>query len=72
LHRIDPPNAALARAGSSLDRSLGWIERLYESGRRAGKRFVARHIDDLGVRDTLIAPWPDVTLPDRVVAKRPA
>jgi len=53
LHRIGPPPAGVLAAGSPLDRSPAWIDRLAESGRRDGRRFLARHHADLGVRETL-------------------
>jgi NTE family protein len=53
LHRIGPPPRALLEQGSTLDRSRAWLERLREEGRAAAKRFIARHGDDLGVRETL-------------------
>jgi NTE family protein len=53
LHRIGPPSRELLEQGSSLERSRAWLQRLHAAGRAAGKRFVARHGVDLGVRETL-------------------
>ena len=53
LHRIGPPARELLGHGSSLERSRAWLQRLHAEGRAAGKRFVARHGADLGVRETL-------------------
>jgi NTE family protein len=53
LHRIGPPRHDVLREGSSLERSRAWLERLQAEGRRAGRRFLARHARDIGVRETL-------------------
>ena len=53
LHRIGPPPRPLLDHGSSLERSRAWLERLHAEGRTAAKHFIARHGDDLGVRETL-------------------
>lgn len=53
LHRIGPPGAELLAAGSPLERSRGWIDELYDEGRRAAKRFLARHGASIGLRETL-------------------
>jgi NTE family protein len=53
MHRVGPPAPALLADGSPFDRSPAWIARLQEHGRRAGRRFLARHHGDLGVRETL-------------------
>ncbi len=53
LHRIGPPPAALHAAGSALERSREWIERLHGEGKRSARRFLVRHARDLGVRETL-------------------
>jgi NTE family protein len=53
MHRIGPPPAPLLEDGSPLERSRAWIERLFRSGRGAARRFLARHGDDLGRRETL-------------------
>jgi len=53
LHRIGPPPRALLEQGSSLERSRAWLQRLHREGRAAGKRFIARHGADIGVRETL-------------------
>jgi NTE family protein len=53
LHRIGPPPRALLAHGSSLERSRAWLQRLHSEGRAAGRRFIARHGADIGVRETL-------------------
>ena len=53
LHRVGPPPAAVLADGSPLERSHAWIEQLHDAGRGAVRRFLARHQDDLGVRETL-------------------
>jgi NTE family protein len=53
LHRIGPPPVELSGQGSPLDRSRAWLERLYEGGRRAAKRFLVRNGSMIGVRETL-------------------
>jgi NTE family protein len=53
LHRIGPPRSDVLRQGGSLERSRTWIEHLRDEGRRAGRRFLARHVRDIGVRETL-------------------
>ena len=61
-------DAALLAEGSPLDRSPAWIARLRDHGRQAARRFLLRHHDDLGVRETLdvagvfdAVPAPDAT-----------
>ena len=53
LHRIGPPPAALFAHGTSFERSREWLLRLYDEGRRAARRFIARHGANVGVRETL-------------------
>jgi NTE family protein len=53
LHRIGPPPPALFAHGSSFERSREWLLRLYDEGRRAARRFIARHGANVGVRETL-------------------
>jgi NTE family protein len=53
LHRIGPPRRELLQQGSTLERSRIWLERLRAEGRAAAKAFIARHADDIGVRETL-------------------
>jgi len=56
LHRIGPPHAALFERGSGMDRARSWLLLLHEEGVAAGRRFIAAHADDIGVRDTLDIP----------------
>jgi len=53
IHRIGPPRAELFDAGSALERSHAWIERLHVEGRRSARRFLGKHGQDIGVRETL-------------------
>src|SRR5438105_4100130 len=53
LHRIGPPPPSLLMMGSPLERSRQWLLQLHGEGRRAAKRFLARHSSHIGVRDTL-------------------
>ena len=53
IHRIGPPSAELFDAGSALERSRAWIERLHAEGRRSARRFLGKHGQDIGVRETL-------------------
>jgi len=53
LHRIGPPRRELLETGSSLERSRGWLELLYDEGRAEARHFMDRHAADLGVRETL-------------------
>jgi NTE family protein len=53
LHRIGPPAHDVLEAGSPLERSRAWIERLHVDGRGAARRFLTRHAGDIGVRETL-------------------
>ena len=53
LHRIGPPPPALFAHGTSFERSREWLLRLYDEGRRAARRFIARHGANVGVRETL-------------------
>jgi NTE family protein len=53
LHRIGPPRRDLLETGSSLERSRGWLELLYDEGRAEARQFMDRHGVDIGVRETL-------------------
>src|SRR5215468_3221763 len=53
LHRIGPPRRELLETGSSLERSRGWFELLYDEGRAEARQFMDRHGVDIGVRETL-------------------
>lgn len=53
LHRIGPPPSALFAHGTSFERSREWLLRLHDEGRRAARRFIARHGPNVGVRETL-------------------
>ncbi|HEY3178494.1 MAG TPA: patatin-like phospholipase family protein [Casimicrobiaceae bacterium] len=53
LHRIGPPPTALLMDGSALERSRQWLLRLHAEGRRAAQRFIARHSEHVGIRETL-------------------
>lgn len=53
LHRVEPPGAALQREGDGGDRGRAWLGRLHDEGLAAGRRFLARHRADLGLRETL-------------------
>ena len=53
LHRIGPPPAALLAHASSLERSREWLLELHGEGRKAARRFIARHGANVGVRETL-------------------
>ena len=53
LHRIGPPRLELLDEGTATDRALSWLELLHDEGFTDGKRFMARHGPDIGVRETL-------------------
>jgi NTE family protein len=53
LHRIGPPKRELLDRGSPLERSPGWLERLFEEGRNDARLFIDRSGADIGVRETL-------------------
>jgi NTE family protein len=53
MHRIGPPSPDLRRHGSSTERSRAWLQLLQREGVLAGKRFLAAHGPDIGVRETL-------------------
>ena len=53
LHRIGPPPANLLTVGSALERSRPWLEQLFAEGRKATRRFIARHGAKVGVQETL-------------------
>jgi NTE family protein len=53
LHRIGPPALERHAHGSAMERSRGWIKHLEQDGRTAARRFLARHRNDIGHRETL-------------------
>jgi len=53
FHRIGPPRLALFDEGNASERDRAWLELLHTDGFAAGKQFIARHGDDIGVRETL-------------------
>src|SRR6266542_2498526 len=53
LHRIGPPRVELFDQGSAIDRARPWLSLLHDEGLLDGKRFMARHRADIGVRETL-------------------
>ena len=53
LHRIGPPRLALFDEGNAIARDRAWLELLHTEGAAAGRQFIARHGDDIGVRETL-------------------
>lgn len=53
MHRIGPPPPEMTGQGSPMERSRAWLEMLRDDGRRAAKRFLARHAAAIGVRETL-------------------
>jgi NTE family protein len=53
LHRIGPPRLELFDQGTAADRAPSWLELLHDEGSADGKRFMARHGSDIGVRETL-------------------
>jgi len=53
FHRIGPPRLALFDEGNAIERDRGWLELLHTEGVAAGRQFIARHGDDIGVRETL-------------------
>jgi NTE family protein len=53
FHRIGPPRLALFDEGNAIERDRAWFERLHTEGVAAGRQFIARHGDDIGVRETL-------------------
>ena len=53
LHRIGPPRLALFDEGNASERDRAWLELLHTEGVAAGRQFIARHGDDIGVRETL-------------------
>lgn len=69
LHRVEPPGAHLHDEGNGADRGRAWLGRLHDEGLAAGRRFLARHRADLGVRETLdIAAAFRPVMPTRVAA----
>ena len=53
LHRIGPPRVELFDQGSGIDTARPWLQQLHDEGFTAGKRFMARHRADIGIRETL-------------------
>jgi NTE family protein len=53
FHRIGPPRLALFDEGNASERDRAWLELLHAEGVAAGRQFIARHGDDIGVRETL-------------------
>jgi NTE family protein len=53
FHRIGPPRLALFDEGNASERDRAWLELLHTEGVAAGRQFIARHGDDIGVRETL-------------------
>ena len=53
FHRIGPPRPALFDEGNAFERDRAWLELLHWEGVTAGSQFIARHGDDIGVRETL-------------------
>jgi len=53
LHRIGPPRVELFDQGSGIDTARPWLQLLHDEGFTAGKRFLARHGADIGIRETL-------------------
>jgi NTE family protein len=53
MHRVGPPGEELHKQGSSTERSRAWLQLLQREGHVAGKRFLAAHGADIGVRETL-------------------
>jgi hypothetical protein len=53
FHRIGPPRLALFDEGNAIERDRAWLELLHTEGVAAGRQFIARHGDDIGVRETL-------------------
>ncbi|HYR79992.1 MAG TPA: patatin-like phospholipase family protein [Candidatus Dormibacteraeota bacterium] len=53
FHRIGPPRLALFDEGNAIERDRAWLELLHTEGIAAGRQFIARHGDDIGVRETL-------------------
>jgi hypothetical protein len=42
-----------ASEGDATERDRAWLELLHTEGVAAGRQFIARHGDDIGVRETL-------------------
>jgi NTE family protein len=53
FHRIGPPRLALCDEGNASERDRAWLELLHTEGVAASRQFIARHGDDIGVRETL-------------------
>ena len=53
FHRIGPPRLALCDVGNAIERDRAWLELLHTEGVAAGRQFIARHGDDIGVRESL-------------------
>jgi NTE family protein len=53
MHRIGPPRDELHGRGSSMERSLAWLQLLQDEGQIAARRFLSSHGADIGVRETL-------------------
>ena len=53
FHRIGPPPLALCDEGNASEQDRAWLELLHTEGVAAGRQFMARHGDDIGVRETL-------------------
>jgi hypothetical protein len=50
---VAPPRLALFDEGNGIERDRAWLEMLHAEGLAAGRQFIARHGDDIGVRETL-------------------
>jgi NTE family protein len=53
FHRIGPPRLALFDEGNATERDRAWLELLHTEGFAAGRQFIARHGDYIGIRETL-------------------
>ena len=67
LHRINFGGTKTPDAGSKFNNDFDFFETLHKSGRRAARRFLDAHFDDIGVRSTiehLPEPPPEAASPD--------
>jgi NTE family protein len=53
LHRINLGGSKPLDVGSKFNNDYDFFEQLHKSGRRAARRFLDAHFDDIGVRSTI-------------------
>jgi NTE family protein len=64
LHRIDGGEALMAlKPATKINVTRSLVLHLFEEGRVAGQTWLATHFDALGVRDSLVIPRAEMTVP---------